>query len=281
MPIITIARGSLWGGQSVAEMIARELGCPCIGREALMGEALNLTSATGGPIEDPSAVSELWDIFSWDRGTYISALQAALASHAASGDLVYHGVAGHQLLRDIPRILRVRIIVPMEMRIEFVARNEKIGRGEAAAYIRKVDEEWRRWTRFVYDVDWHDPSLYDLVISLEKIDVSAACAIVLEAARSPKFEIGDEIKAQIQDLTLASRVKLVLAIVPARMDMKLKISARGGNVRLTGQAPSDLTPEGMCRTEGFLAAVVGQTQGVRSVTMDLGRSQDAPVPGHS
>lgn len=265
----------------MAEMIARELGCPCIGREALMGEALNLTSATGGPpVEDPSAVSAFWDKLAWDRGTYLSALQAALASHAASGDLVYHGLAGHLLLRDIPRILRVRIIAPMETRIEIVAQNEKIGREEAEAYIRKVDEEWRKWTRFVFDVDWHDPSLYDLVINLEKLGVSGACATVMEAVKRPEFEIDDEIKERIQDLALASRVKLVLAIVPVSMDMKLEISAKGGNVRLTGQAPPDLAPEVISRAEGLLAAVVGQTQGVRNVTMDLSQSRDTLAPEH-
>ncbi len=280
MPVITIARGSLWGGQAVAEMIARELGCPCIGREALMGEALNLTSATGGPVEDPSAISALWDRLSWDRSTYLSALQAALAGHAASGNLVYHGLAGHLLLRHVPRILRVRIIAPMETRIAIVAQNEKIGRAEAEAYIRKVDEEWKRWTRFVFDVDWHDPSLYDLVVNLEKLGVGGACATVMEAARRPEFEITGEIREQIQDLALASRVKLVLAIVPTRLDMKLEVSVKGGEVRLTGQVPANLPPEVVSRAEGFLAAVVGQTQGVRSLAMDLSQSLDTLAQGH-
>ena len=280
MPIITIARGSLWGGQAVADMIAQELGCPCIGREALMGEALNLTSATGGPMEDPSQISALWDRLSWDRGTYLSALQAALASHAVSGNLVYHGLAGHLLLRHIPRILRVRIIAPLEARIEIVARKENVGREEAEAYIRKVDEEWRRWTRFVFDVDWHDPSLYDLVVNLEKLDVGGACATILEAVKRPEFEITDEIREQIQDLALASRVKLVLAMVPASMDMKLEVSAKRGEVMLKGQAPADLPPYVIARAEGFLAAVVGQTQGVLSVAMDLSQSPDALAPEH-
>lgn len=264
----------------MAEMIAQELGCPCIGREALMGEALNLTSASGGQAVDPSEISALWDRLSWDRSTYLSALQAALASHAVSGNLVYHGLAGHLLLRNIPRILRVRIIAPMETRIEIVARNEKVGREEAEAYIRKVDEEWKRWTRFVFDVDWHDPSLYDLVINLEKLDVGGACATVMEAVRRPEFEITDEIREQIKDLALASRVKLVLAMVPASLDMKLEVSARRGEVMLKGQAPADLPPEVISRAEGFLAAVVGQTLGVRSVTMELGQSRDALAPEH-
>jgi hypothetical protein len=239
-----------------------------------MSEALNLTSASGGPVDDPSEISALWGRLSWDRGTYLTALQAALASHAASGQLVYHGLAGHLLLRNIPHILRVRVIAPMAARIEIVARNEQVSREAAEAYIRKVDEEWRRWTRFVFDVDWHDPSLYDLVVNLEKLDVRSACAIVMEAVRRPEFTIPDETMDQIQDLALASRVKLVLAMVPASMDMRLEVSAKGGVVMLKGQTPSDLPPQVISRAQGFVAAVVGQTQGVRGVAMDISQAQE-------
>ena len=71
-----------------------------------------------------------------------------------------------------------------------------------------------------------------------------------------------------------------LAMVPASMDMKLEVSARRGEVMLKGQAPADLPPYVISRAEGFLAAVVGQTQGVLSVAMDLSQSRDALAPEH-
>lgn len=282
MPIITIARGSLWGGRAVAESIAQVLGCPCIGREALTGEALHLTSAHGCGADDPAEALGLWDRLAWNKGTYISAMQAALAGYAASGELVYHGLAGHLLLKEIPSILRVRIIAPQEMRIAAVVEKEKVSREEAAEYIGRVDEEWTRWIKFIFGVDWHDPSLYDMVINLEKLNVDGARAAIVESARMPEFAITEETREKIQDLALVSRVRLVLALVPVSIDLGLEVTASRGEVTLRGRiANPDLPPDVLHRTEGFLAAVVGQTQGVRNVALEISRvaapAASAPV----
>lgn len=266
----------------MAESIAQALGCPCIGREALTGEALHLTSAHGWGADDPAEALGLWDRLAWNKNTYISAMQAALAGYALSGELVYHGLAGHLLLKEIPSILRVRIIAPQEMRIAAVVEKEKVSREEAEEYIGRVDEEWTRWIKFIFGVDWHDPSLYDMVINLEKLTVDGARAAIVESARMPEFAITDEIREKIQDLALVSRVRLMLALVPVNVDLSLEVTASRGEVRLRGHVPhSDLPPDVLRRTEGFLAAVVGQTQGVRSVALEISQVADPATPAHS
>lgn len=269
MPIITIARGTLWGGQTVAQTVARSLGAPCLGREALTGEALNLTWAApegGAGGEDALEARGLWDRVAAERTTYIAALQAALAGHAAAGDLVYHGLAGHILLGGVPSILRVRIIAPLEMRIAVVVEKEAISRQDAEQYIERVDGEWTRWTRFIFGVDWHDPSLYDLVINLENLTVEGACDCILEASRRPEFAVTEEVRQLLRDLALASRVKLALALTPASRGLEFQVKAHKGVVSFEGvrerEAPSE---GGNGEVERMLATILSSVQGVREV----------------
>lgn len=37
----------------------------------------------------------------------------------------------------------------------------------------------RKWVRFLYRVDWLDPSLYDMVINIGSIGVQSACDLVI------------------------------------------------------------------------------------------------------
>lgn len=269
MPIITIARGSLWGGQTVACRIARILGVPCLGREALTGEALNLTASQpetariGG--EDLEARG-LWDRIAGERSTYIAALQAAIAGHASSGNLVYHGLAGHILLRGVPSILRVRIIAPLETRIAVVVEKENISREEAEEYIGRVDGEWTRWIKFIFGVDWHDPSLYDLVVNLETLSVDSACGCVLEAASRPEFQVSEEVRERLRDLALSSRVKLALELTPASRGLGLEVKAHRGVVSFTGlEGNEDLLPGGRAELERMLSAILSSVQGIREL----------------
>jgi cytidylate kinase len=271
MPIITIARGSTWGGQAVATKVALRLGIPCIGRETLVEAALHLDLAREGPSCKLEGGSGAYDRLAWERKTYLATIQAALAGYAMSGDLVYHGHAGHLLLRDTPSILRVRIIAPLAMRIKAVVEREKITAEEARAYIWKVDEEWVRWTRFIYGVDWRDPSLYDLVINLEHVSVDMASISILEVARQPEFESTPQVKEQLADLALGCRVKLALAVDPASKDLDLEVVASKGAVKVSGKCPEKATSKPSLRNlERSLGEIVRKVHGAESASFDFG-----------
>lgn len=277
MPIITIARGSMWGGQAVAERVSETLGCQCIGRETLTGEALRLTLGSEGLTGKPDQEPWLWDRLASERSTYLSALQAALASYAGSGSLVYHGHAGHLLLRGIPSILRVRIIAPLEVRIRVVTEKSGISRNEAEAYIKRVDEEWARWTKFIFGMEWRDPALYDLVINLENFTIDGACCCVLGTAKRPEFTVTEEIKGKLQDLALAARVKLALALDPASRDLDLDVRAEKGVVYLDGSMVESGFPGELFRQlTQMVETIVGRVPGV--LALHLGADGGSAQP---
>ena len=177
--------------------------------------------------------------FRHKRYIYLAVIQAALAEEVCDGRVVYHGNAGHLLLKGGGPVFRVRITAPMEFRISMAQQRLALGRQEVIAYISKVDQERKKWTQFLYGVDWTDPMLYDLVLNLEYVDLEAACDMVASSVRRQKcFQFDDRCRAAMQDLARASRVKANLALNPPTSGLELEVIASGSDVRLKGKINS-------------------------------------------
>ncbi len=84
---------------------------------------------------------------------------------------MYHGNAGHLLLKGGPHVLRVRIIAPMEFRLKMAQDRLKLSRAEALDYIARMDQDRRKWAQYLYGVDWGDPANYDIVLNLEHMTI--------------------------------------------------------------------------------------------------------------
>jgi cytidylate kinase len=270
MPIITISRGSMSGGQALAECIASALGVPCVGREVLVAAAAKLGVSAEQLSQTLEKSPGLWDRFTSERNLYVVAVQATLAELVTSGDVVYHGHAGHLLLRGVPAVLRVRLIAPMAMRLRAVMERQHLKPDAAHAYIQKVDEERLRWVRFLYGVDLRDPGLYDLVLSLESMSIRSACNVVATSARQAEFQVDDLVRAKLANFALASRVKLALATQPASRGLELSVRAEGGVVTVAGDVPqaTRLASTGE-RLENELRAIVGAVKGVSGIELSV------------
>jgi len=266
MPIITISRGSMSGGQALAECVATSLSVPCVGREIVVEAAAKIGVSQDLLRAKLETSPGLWDRLTLERRTYVTAVQAALAEAAAQGSVVYHGHAGHLLLRGLPAVLRVRLIAPLPMRRQAVVERQALSADAAEEYIQHVDEDRVRWTKFVYGADLRDPQLYDLVISLEAMSLQSACRVVVEAARQPEYEITPEVRKRLADFVLACRVRLALASDPASRSLDLDIQATDGAVVIAGVQPqSTMLARTGARVEGEVRAVAEAVPGVRSL----------------
>jgi cytidylate kinase len=261
------------GGRTLAECVASALQIPCVGREILVAAAAKVGVSAEMLSSRLETSPNLWDRFSTERMQYMAAVQSALADLVATGNLVYHGHAGHLLLRGLPAVVRVRLIAPMPMRVRAVMERQHLKPDAALAYIQKVDEGRSRWTRFLYSVDLTDPGLYDLVLNLETMSIRSACSVVSAAARTPEFEITQEVRKAQADFALAAHVKLALATQPASRGLELTVKADGGAVTIIGTVPlaARLASAGM-RLEGELRAIAAGVAGVGDVTVAMGPS---------
>jgi len=270
MAIITVSRGSMSGGEALAQCTSAKLGYPLLGREILVEAADKLGVAEETFRQKLEKSPGLWGRLVSNRRLYITAVQAALAEHAAGGNLVYHGYAGHLLLRDVPGVLRVRLIAPLEMRVRKVMESQRLARDAAAEYIQNVDADRVRWTKFIYGVDWSDPSHYDLVINLEKMSLETACGLICESVARPEFAASDESRKVLTDFLLSCRVKVALAANVETRNIELDIHAHDGVAEISGDLPTGgVLVHSTGRTEAIILHVAQEVPGVHKVLLDI------------
>lgn len=257
MAIVTISRGSMSGGEAFAKCLASNLGYPVLGREVLVEAAARLGVPESLLREKIQTSSGLFEKLTTDRHVYLVALQSALADQCVSGDLIYHGNAGHFLLRDVPNILRVRLIAPMAMRVHSVMRQQGLSPEAAQDYIRYVDQERIEWTKFIYGVDWRDPRNYDLIINLKRVSFKSACTMVSGVVRSSAYATTAESKKKLKDFALACRVKATLVARPKWRRAQFEVCVDSGKVEIFWQC----SPESPAKT-----VQTGEQQEIRQTT---------------
>lgn len=238
MSVITISRGSFSGGKMLAECLAQSLGYRCVDREVIVERA----AAHGVSQEELRAALEKPPTFlerlQHKKYLYLVLIQAALIEEVRTGKAVYHGNAGHLLLKGGPHILRVRIIAPLEFRLRMAQQRLKLSRAEALDHIARMDQDRRKWTQYLYGVDWGDASNYDVVVNLEFMDIADACQTVSTLARQRCFEFTPCCQAAMDDLALASRVRAELALDGATSHIEVEVIAKDGSVRIRGAVSS-------------------------------------------
>lgn len=199
MAIITISRGTMSGGRAVAECLAGMLGYPCVANRVLQDAALKLGLPEDVVREKFETTPDLWARLNKDREIYLLAVKTALADRCLDGNLVYHGLAGQFLLADLPAVLRVRLIAPMERRIQYLTtEHHRLTTQAAREFIENVDRERERWVRVLFDADVEDPFLYDVTVNLRWLEVETACAGVATLTEHPIYEITDDVRARIE-----------------------------------------------------------------------------------
>jgi cytidylate kinase len=260
MSVITISRGSFSGGKTLARCLCTRLGYRCVDRDVIVQKAAEL----GAPEQELKDALEkpprFLERFQHKRYRYLALFQAALTEEVRTGKAVYHGLAGHLLLKGGNPILRTRIIAPLEIRIQMLQERLDFTRSRAIAHIEKVDADRRKWTRFLYGVDWGDPSLYDIVLNLEYVTIDDACGIIASIVSDRCFEFTPECQQRMDDLALGSRVRAALAIDPSTEDLEVEVVAHSGAVSVRGHVSTIAQTEEVRR-------VASTTPGVAAVDL--------------
>jgi cytidylate kinase len=210
MAIITISRGSYSRGKEIAEKVAAKLGYRCISRDLLLEVSkeynipeIKLVRA----IHDAPGI--LKRLHRKDK-KYIAFIKSALLNHFKEDNIVYHGLAGHFFVKDVPHALKVRVLSDMDDRIRLEVERKGIAADEARRILEKDDEERRKWSLDLYGIDTADPSLYDLVVHIKQITVDDAVDMICECVSREQFKTTPKSQRQIEDLALSANLHKVL-----------------------------------------------------------------------
>lgn len=188
LPIITLSREPGSGGKFVAEAVAKKLGL-----ELFHGELINAMAEnadTSGRVirtldekglsmlEDwvAAAISErhLWpDEFS-------RTLMKVIGTIGRHGKAVIVGRGANFVLPPENRF-RVRIIAPLEKRVNCVAETHNISKNEAKQRVLRTESDRRAFIRKYFHSDIREASNYDMVLNTGTFSVEKAAVVICSA----------------------------------------------------------------------------------------------------
>jgi cytidylate kinase len=123
---------------------------------------------------------------------YLDLTRSVIAEYVATGQVIIVGRGAQMILRAQPGVLHVQVIARFETRVFNIIQREGLKWREAAQRVRAADEQRAGYLRRFYNVDWLDPSLYDLVINTDRIACDAAVDLVVRAAQAVEVAVHEE-----------------------------------------------------------------------------------------
>ncbi len=267
MPVITISRGSYSRGKKVAEKVAQKLGYECISRDILLqtSEEFNIPEIRlVRALHDAPSVLER---FTHGKERYVAYIRKALLKHVQKDNVVYHGLAGHYFLMDIPHVFKIRIIADLDARVKEEVKRENISADKALYTLKKDDEERRKWGIQLYGIDTWDPQLYDMVLHIKTITVDKAVDVICQIVKSGTFEASSESLKIFDNLLLAADVKAAVVDI----EPMLKVTAEDGVVQISNiEVARKIKPAVLARVK----AVAAQKEGVKKVVFSGQLTED-------
>jgi cytidylate kinase len=217
MAIIIISSNSLPKAAQIAAETAKALNYQCAGRELLR----EVGAKYGVPEEKLhktlDELPSLLGVSARAHALYLAYIEEAALGALSEDGAVCHGLAAHLYVRGVSHAFRVRILAdPSELIRPAMGQNSVSP--EKVAKLAKHEEALRRqWSLDFYRVDETAPSLYDLVIHLNRIAPDQvriapeqAVKMIIEASSHPKFRPMTYSVKCINDMALASRVRVAL-----------------------------------------------------------------------
>lgn len=187
--LLTVSRERGSGGTLIGLMVAKELDWEFYDRK-LIDQIAEQISAHPRDIEahDEQAPRSIHNFILnlLERGRptetqYLRGLVRTLRRLRRQGNAVVMG-RGANLV--IPDALSIRVVAPLEKRIERIAELEDLPLDEARQVVMKADRERRQFVRAYFKADAADPLLYDLTINTSATNLEHAAALVITALRN-------------------------------------------------------------------------------------------------
>lgn len=107
-----------------------------------------------------------------------TALRSVVREIARHDDAIIVGRGASIILSNLRRVLKLRLVAPVDFRAREHARTIGMNLGEAEEAVRRSDSDRGNSIRRMFNVDWNDPTLYDVVINMARTDRDTAVRIV-------------------------------------------------------------------------------------------------------
>lgn len=198
------------GGSRVGPDVAERLGVPFLDRVIPMAVAERLDVPFDDAVAHDERMSTSWlermltsfvaldtstpapaaaEVFSADE--FHRATEEVIVQQAQAGVGVILGRGAAVLLRDDPRVLRVRLDGPPEDRVRQAMELQGLDQETARRALPKLDRAHAEYLRRFYNAEINDPRLYHLMIESTSIALGACAELIVLAAEAMASDPSD------------------------------------------------------------------------------------------
>ncbi|MFC2084051.1 AAA family ATPase [Bacteroidota bacterium] len=199
MGIITVSRGSYSKGKEIAQKLAKKLGYECISREILLKTSKEFNIPEVELINAIEDAPSIFERLKQDKRKYVAFIREAFLEHIQKDNIVYHGFAGHFFTKNIPNVLKIRIISNIEYRIDYLMKKENLSKEKARTILHKIDAGRLKWGKYLYGIDTNSPELYDVVLRIDCLEVNNAVDFLFKIANRPCFQTTSKLREKLKD----------------------------------------------------------------------------------
>jgi len=236
-----------------------------VGDKEVVGEAAKLSGKDESKIRKAfSAKTSVFNKFTMEKEAATAYMKLALANMMNEDSLLVRGYAGLLVPRAISHVLKICLVADLPYRNQVGIKDLGVSEKEAAKMILNDDVDRAAWVHTLFEKDdpW-DPSLFDMVLSLDKRTPSDAALAIVQNATKPILQPTQESTRAIDDFRLAAEVETTLF-------------AEGHHVSVSvenGAATLVINRQVMMlkRLEEELKTVAEKVTGVTSVITEVGK----------
>lgn len=181
MGVITISREFGSGGETISRLIAEKTGFLLVNKEMILKGLTSYGLEESELTVDENLTNTLNDPIGPIPGKYISALHEYLYDLAIRESLVILGRGGQILFHDFPPALHIKIISPLKKRVSHIKHLYKLQETAALKLIEEQDGNRNKYILQLFNKNWLNPDLYNLIINTGEISLEDAADIVVKA----------------------------------------------------------------------------------------------------
>ena len=265
MAILTISREYGSGGREIGRRVAERLGYEYLDKERLFRDLDESGNRWGRLARELDEVCPtLWERHDWQYRGYVARIEALILASAAADKVVIIGRGSFFLLQTVPHCLRVRLVAPLEVRIERIMVRESLSQEGASRLIAKVDGERACYVKANYGADWDQDRMYDLTLNTGNLTHEQVVNMLLSGLADKDRLATPEGKTRLEHMALAYRLKARVATDPRLLVPTLEVNLENGTLVVSGIIH---TP----REEGLLREIAREVCGDRPLRFELHR----------
>jgi cytidylate kinase len=186
--IITISREKGSRGSFLGQLVASKLRFQLLHREVIdaicasSGYYRRLIESLDDHVRSnlSVAVESMIAGQSVDYSDYMKHLHRVILSMSELGGVVVIGRGGNFILGP-NRGFHVRVVAPIENRIENLCAYRHMSRAQAETAVHRYDDERRHFAKHVFGCNIDDPHHYDMIVNTSLSDIETLANIVVEA----------------------------------------------------------------------------------------------------